>query len=200
MSTVETGSSGKGGFGLAPPLLPAFLITGFFMFIAVSVMTWRHIRWQRREVDRRHEAFLRREAEHNNKRVPKLWEVWVDGGNEKSYQSSDWHTIMPLSAAADTNLKGNVIPPAPPGKASNNANSSIPDRLEVACVVLMPQDQHHHKTRCSSDTMTSNSEYAIGTTVCETQMTKRQEPNVNVKKIEIKQQRQQQRISPSILV
>jgi hypothetical protein len=75
-----------------------------------------------------------------------------------------------------------------------NSNDLLPSkRLEVACVVLMPQTTHH-KPRYSSDTMTSNNEYAIGVSVCETGIPMRQESYV--KKTQLKHER----ISPGFLV
>jgi hypothetical protein len=92
-SAASASASAQVGLGIAPPLLPAFLITGFFLAVAVTVLTWRHFRWQAQDEARRRRALSRQRA-LTDKRVPKLWEVWVEDGIEKPVQSSEWSTVM----------------------------------------------------------------------------------------------------------
>jgi len=169
MSTPAPGT-GSTGFGLAPPVLPAFLITGAFIAVAVTLFTWRHFRWQRRESIRRRNALQNHQTSLSNRHVPKLWDVWVNGDVEKGRQSSDWNTVMPLAAAAVPRSAEDVraSTSSPVMKSNDNTpNATTMSTYQVACVVQMPQ-MVHHKPRQSSDTMTSNNEYAIGVAVCET--------------------------------
>jgi len=189
MSSDSSNSSGDNGagLGLAPPLLPAFLITGFFIAVAVTLLTWRHFRWQAQDQARRRAGLLRRGDTMVNKRVPKLWDVWVDGENVKSLQSNDWRTVMPLSAIPFTKFEEDALPQA--GKSVLPYKGT--HQLQVACVVSMPQTSHP-KHRHSSDTsMTNRNEYAIGIAVCESPRSV--EP---VKKVQVKQRVE----SPSCLV
>jgi len=164
-ATERTGS----GFGLAPPVLPAFLITGAFIAVAVTLFAWRHFRWQRRDERRRRSAYLNRQRGLADRHIPKLWDVWVNHENETSAsrQSSDWNTVMPLAATPVP--RNTQVAPVHVTKSNDNPNPPPPamSTYQVACVVQMPQ-MAHHKPRQSSDTMTSNSEYAIGVAVCET--------------------------------
>jgi len=164
-ATERTGS----GFGLAPPVLPAFLITGAFIAVAVTLFAWRHFRWQRRDETRRRTAYLNRQRGLTNRHIPKLWDVWVNHENEANAgrQSSDWNTVMPL-AATPVPMSDTQIARVPVTKSNDNPTPPPPvmSTYQVACVVQMPQ-MAHHKPRQSSDTMTSNSEYAIGVAVCE---------------------------------
>jgi len=168
MSTATAASASASapvGLGIAPPLLPAFLITGFFLAIAVTVLTWRHFRWQAQDEARRRRALARQSA-LTDKRVPKLWEVWVEDGNEKPVQCNEWNTVMPLSATTfATNTE--EPPPSPRPRKLSEREQTAANSVQVACVITMPQ-KSHHRPRCSSDTMTNGNEYAIGVAVCET--------------------------------
>jgi len=177
MSTIAP-TNNSTGFGLAPPVLPAFLITGAFIAVAVTLFTWRHFRWHRRDEARRRAALLNRQRGTTNKHVPKLWDVWVNHGSEASRQSSDWNTVMPLAAAAVPMNEVEDVEASSPVKKSND-KTPTPGRstYQVACVVQMPQ-MAHHKPRQSSDSMMSNSEYAIGVAVCETPGQRAQTPAV----------------------
>jgi len=179
MSTSAPNSGQVEGF--PPAILPAFLITGFFIAAAVTLCTWRQFRQATRRTERARAALLALEQGERvaiSNTVPKLWDVWVDGVNEKSVLNLvDWGTVMPMSATAYDDDEN-------PMKSGERVNGT-PRKVQVACVVSMPSMSRHHKPRQSSDSATSGSEYVIGVAVCETAWQIRE---LNVGKIKAKQE------------
>ncbi|KIJ32177.1 hypothetical protein M422DRAFT_783580 [Sphaerobolus stellatus SS14] len=99
--------------GAGPPLLPAFLITGLFVFVVVALILWRNCMERRRrrrmdEVDLLWPGGEHREADDPGP-PPTLWEVEVERSAVTSGRGWDWGDIMPAS------LRPLYAPPKPRG-------------------------------------------------------------------------------------
>lgn len=102
----SSNNTGSTNFGFPPPVLPAFLITGFFIAAAVTLCTWRHFQWQTRRANRARAALVELDNEITKRRIPKLWDVWVDGGNESGDPKIDWNTVMVGRQASCEDISG----------------------------------------------------------------------------------------------
>ncbi|KZT36579.1 hypothetical protein SISSUDRAFT_1130234 [Sistotremastrum suecicum HHB10207 ss-3] len=152
---------------LSPPLVPAFLVSGFLFSVVVCSMGYRYVRRQsilaspdpnvQRILEERRARYGDLIGQSVNLVVPKMWDVRISTGTEE--EKMEWAELNPLAASlipntdspSHTNNPNNPPPamnlwrsmssiaPLPPNsKDSSSPDPSPSSDLHITFAILMP--------------------------------------------------------------